>query len=268
MSAKLSTAKLSTAGLVRDSLPWGLARRGWYRILEEASPETFCAWNSRFPGRTVVTAETDLVIEGYPSAANSLVREVLYRTSPGIRIASHLHSPAHVLRAVELGIPTLVLLRPPVESVSSLLARYPERRLDPRGELARYRRFYSTVLRSSGRVALARFEETVGSLSSVIESVNERFGTSFATCDDSDSGFFDEVFATLDYWSEKVSGDRFEVVTPRPSPARAQALADTRRMVEGAGRTRLTRCRQLHDRLAAIAAVRREAALDGPGNGL
>lgn len=259
------SAITSAGSSIRSSLPWGRARRGWYQVLEEASPATFCAWNRRFPERTVVDRSTDLVIEGYPSAANSLAREILYRTTPGIRIASHLHSPAHVRRAVDLGVPTLVLLRPPVESVASLLARYPERRLRPASELARYQRFYSAVLRMSEAVVLARFEDTVGSFASVIELVNDRFGTAFGTFDQSDGAFVEEVFATLDYWSEKVSGDRFEVVTPRPSAARAEAVAAARHVVEGqGGRSRLARCRALHDRLAAIAAIRRDARGEDP----
>lgn len=228
-------------------------------MLEEVSPRAFCAWNRRFPERTVVDASTDIVVEGYPSAANSLVRQVLLHTQPGLRMASHLHSPAHVVRAVELGVPTLILLRPPVESVASLMARYPERRLDPVRELDRYQRFYSTVLARTDRVAVARFEDTVSSLSAVIEEVNKRFGTSFAAFADDDADLFERVFASLDYWTERAWGDRFEVVTPRPSPARSEANAAARAQIEKRAPTgQLAGCRALHDHLAGIASGRLE----------
>ncbi len=46
-------------------------------------------------------------------------------------MASHLHSATHVRRALALGIPVLIVLRPPVDSIASVMARFPDRRFGP-----------------------------------------------------------------------------------------------------------------------------------------
>ena len=229
------------------------ARRLWYSALEEASPAAYCAWNRRFSERHVVDRTTDLVVEGYPAASNSWLREVFQLTQPGIRIASHLHSAAHVRQAVRLGVPTVVLLRPPLDSVASLMARFPERGYRPKIELARYRRFYTEVAKVSGQIVLVRFDEATGSVGDVINALNRKFATSFLPVDHPSSELQARVFASLDHWSRQIAGNDYEVVTPRPSAARAAALATTRAAIQDTGAEQLAICQELYDSLAKAA---------------
>jgi hypothetical protein len=234
---------------VRASRGWASARQLWYDALERASPAAYCAWSRRFPERHVVDRKTDLVVEGYPAASNSWVREVFQLTQPGIRVASHLHSAAHVRRAVRLGIPTVVLLRPPLESVASLMARYPDRGYEPRTELARYRRFYGDVRRLSDQVLLVRFDAAINSVGTLVDGLNRKFGCSFHPIDDSSPEFKARVFATLDHWSRQVASNDFEVVTPRPSEARAAAIANAKAAIQDAGARQLAAGQKLYDSL-------------------
>lgn len=239
---------------LRHSKSWSAARRSWYSLLEHTSPSAFCAWHARFPDRQVVGPDTDLVIEGYPASANSWLRVVFQLYRPDIRIASHMHSAAHVEQAVALGVPTVVLLRPPVDCVTSLMARYPDRRLHAGRELRSYYRFYSGVLRLSDHLILIRFDDAVDDVESVVRRVGPRLATTLDPPSDLGPDLQQRAFTALDHWSEVVAGARYETITPRPSRARAEAAAAARARVEAEDPALLAGCQELYERLASLAA--------------
>jgi hypothetical protein len=238
-------------------------RRRWYRALERA-PIAYCAWQRRFPDRNVVDARTDLLVEGYPSAANTFTREALERANPGIRIASHLHAVAHVLRALHLDVPVLILLRPPVDSVVSVLARFPAQESDIASELRAYVGLYRGVLAVADRVALASFENTTTRLGEVTGALNRQLGTSFARFDDSDPEAQRIVQATIDGWTEAVFGADSERHRALPSTERRAAASALRAEVRGPAHAALrAHAEALHRDLAAIARARFESPLQG-----
>lgn len=245
---------------MRSSGPWRSARRIWYRALERISPDAYSGWNRRFPDRFVVAGDTDLVIEGYPSAANTLARETFTFTQPGISVASHLHSATHVRRAVALGVPVLIVLRPPVDSIASILARFPDERFRPGAELRRYERFYTDVAILVDQVALSRFEDTVSRLGTVTQAMNSQLGTGFVPFADDDPAIAHHVQAVVDGWSRTIFGDRSAAATPRPSAARGGALEAARTAVRAPRHaSRLARCEELHAELRAVAERRLRA---------
>lgn len=219
----------------------------------------FCAWNRRFEDRKVVDASTDLVIEGYPSAANGFAREAFQLTQPGIRIASHLHAGAHVRCGLSLGVPVLVVLREPVGSIASILARFPDEGFRPGAELVRYARFYEDIAKVADQVVLSRFEDTTGRLGVVSRAMNDALGTNFVVFDDGPV-LQERVHAVLDAWSQLVFGGRAEQATARPSPSRKEALeravVDLRQPRHARA---LAHCEELHGELATLAARRLHA---------
>jgi hypothetical protein len=231
-------------------------RRQWYRGLE-AVPIAYCAWQRRFPDRHVVDGDTDLVVEGYPSAANTFAREALEQSNPGIRIASHLHTVAHVRRALHLGVPVVILLRPPVESVVSVLARFPDQQSNVASELRDYVRFYRGVLALADRVALTCFEDTTTRLGAVTRVVNHQLGTSFVAFDDNDPEGQQAVQAKIDSWTEVVFGPGSEHHRAFPSVRRRAATSARRDEVRGPAHAALrTQADALNRDLAAIARER------------
>jgi len=239
-------------------------RRRWYRALE-CSPIAYCAWQRRFPDRNVVDARTDLLVEGYPSAANTFTREALEHADPGIRIASHLHTVAHVQRALYLGVPVLILLRPPVESVVSVLARFPAQESDVASELRDYVRFYRGMLAVADRVALACFEDTTTRLGQVTRALNRQLGTSFVPFDDGAPEAQRVVQAKIDGWTEAVFGPDSGRHRALPSVERRTAASALRAEATGPAHAALrTHAEALNRDLAAIARARFElAASDG-----
>lgn len=237
-----------------NSIPyWATAREHWYNALDETSPRAYCEWNRRFPERHVVDTSTDLLIEGYPSAANSLARETFALSHPGIKIASHLHARSHVERARQLQVPILVLIREPVGSVASIMARFPNHHFDPDKELKRYKRFYSAIGEMAGDVVLFRFEDTTSRLGLAAALLNDRFGSSFEI-DDKDHKLKEDVRLVLDAWSRAVFSLRAEEATPRPSAARQSGITRAKaKLVSPTHSAQLADCAALYESLATTA---------------
>ncbi|MBU2677838.1 MAG: hypothetical protein KJP16_12225, partial [Gammaproteobacteria bacterium] len=74
----------------------------------------------------LVTADTDIVIEGFPRSGNTFA-VVAFRQAQsnpgGLAIAHHLHVPAQIGLAVRYGIPAMVLVRQPDAAIPSLVVR-------------------------------------------------------------------------------------------------------------------------------------------------
>ncbi|HUZ84564.1 MAG TPA: hypothetical protein VMU66_07710 [Gaiellales bacterium] len=128
--------------------------------------------------RAVVDDRTELVIEAFPRSASTFT-VVAFQTAQRrpVRLAHHLHAPVQVAVAARLGVPTLVLVRHPRDAAISVTFRSPHVTL--KQALEAYARFHSRVLEHRDRIEVARFEDVTTDLGTVIDSVNERFGTHF-----------------------------------------------------------------------------------------
>lgn len=137
-----------------------------------------------------VAPKTELVIEGYPRSANTtMVYGFLDRQPRPVQVAHHKHHAAQLLRAVDWGIPAVMLIRRPKDAALSYLAMRQEARM--RGEglrhpslryesvILRWVTFYKAMLPHLDKVVIAPFDEVIQDLAGVIEGVNLKFGTDF-----------------------------------------------------------------------------------------
>jgi hypothetical protein len=155
-----------------------------------------CLYQAVFHNRSgyedlLVNDDTDICIEGFPRSANSFaVAAFRHAQDEPVGIAHHNHVPAPVLTAVQKGLPTVVLIRDPVEAVISsrglqLQIGAVEDKPMPmhvtfKMHLQGWLSFYRTVERVKDRGVIAPFEDVIDDFGSVIERVNQRVGTSFA----------------------------------------------------------------------------------------
>jgi hypothetical protein len=122
---------------------------------------------------------TEIVIEGFPRSANTLMVATFARSqSRAVRIAHHVHAPAHVLEAIRRGLPALVLIREPEQAVVDLVAVKPQ--LTIVGALRGWLRFYAPLVRHRESLVVATAAEVHEDPAAPIRRINERFGTSFA----------------------------------------------------------------------------------------
>lgn len=79
------------------------------------------------PGRNngfVVDRGTEIVIEGYPSSANTYAWITFLESQHReVRVAHHLHLPSQILEGVRRKIPVLVLIRNSFDAARSLCVR-------------------------------------------------------------------------------------------------------------------------------------------------
>ena len=132
------------------------------------------------PGKrsTLARPDTALVIDGYLRSGNTFsvaAFEIANGRSP--HLGRHLHGGPHILRAVRLGLPTVVLIRDPRDAVSSYLIRRPT--LTARDAFVEYVDFYETAWPAREGFVVGLFEQVVDDFGAVLELVNARFGTSF-----------------------------------------------------------------------------------------
>lgn len=128
----------------------------------------------------LVSKTSDIVIEGYPRSGNSFA-ETAFLFSQGdtqVQIASHLHLPAHVARAVRLKKPCLVLIRNPIEAIASFLAYHGGNYPVPQA-IKEYIDFYKLVYQKKDQVLVAPFDLVRTNFGEVMVQLNERFNCSF-----------------------------------------------------------------------------------------
>jgi len=133
-------------------------------------------------GEAVVSDSTEIVIDGFPRSASTFAVVAFQLAQPRlVRVGHHLHAPGQIIQAVRLEVPVLLTVRPPEDTVLSLVIREPYVTI-PQG-LHAYARFHERLLGCRDGMVVADFTEVTERLDRAIARVNVRFGTGFATPD-------------------------------------------------------------------------------------
>lgn len=162
----------------------------------------------------IVTPETELVIEGFPRSATTWCCAA-FQVAQGrpVRLASHIHLPAQVIRAVRTGIPALVLVRHPRDAVASAVIREPYASV--RAHLQRYLVFYRSLEPYRHGFVVADFDQVTTDLAAVIRRLNSRYGTNFMPFDGGPSDI-EAVNRLLDQRHERFGGGAMTSYRPNP----------------------------------------------------
>ena len=135
----------------------------------------------RRPGQflTPIGPETEIVIEGFPRSGNTFAVAAFHEAQlpHDVQMAHHAHVPAQLLEGVREGLPALLVVRTPAESVLSLAVRAPE--IGVAGALRGWIRFHDPLLPALDGIVVATFEQVVADLGAVVGRINGRFGTTF-----------------------------------------------------------------------------------------
>lgn len=149
----------------------------------------------------VVGPESDILIEGYPRSGNTFAVAALSHVRPGVRIAHHLHAPGHVIAAIRLGVPALVLIRDPEQAVAELVLLKPA--LTVAQALRGYVRFYAPLLPHRAGFVVARTSEVTADFGAVTRRVNERFGTAFPPFEPTEENVAAAHRRIGEYWASR-----------------------------------------------------------------
>lgn len=202
---------------------------------------------------TLARRDTALVIDGFLRSGNTFsVAAFTVANGSGPHVGRHLHGAPHLLRAVRLGIPAILLIRQPADAVASYLVRRPS--LTPDDALAEYLDFYRTAWRVRGEVVVGPFDEVVRDFGSVLARVNARYGTSFRLYESTTSSR-QAAFGLVEEMNRlECRGEVVETHVGRPSPQREQRKDEIRRLMQRPRSQRLLRAAdELYGRYVRLA---------------
>ena len=127
-----------------------------------------------------VKRNTQLVIEGFPRSANTFAVFAVQNVQPEkLRLAHHMHVPAQIIRGVHWKIPTIILIRNPRDAVVSFTMY--DQQISINQALKCYVSFYKSVYPYRSKCVIASFEEVINNYSSIIQKINNKFGTKFVS---------------------------------------------------------------------------------------
>ena len=126
----------------------------------------------------VVSNNTEIIIEGYPRSANTFaVAAFLYAQKKPIKVARHTHAPAQIMLGVDNNIPTILLIRKPVDAVTSLVIRDCTIPLDK--ALKMYIWYHKSVINIKNKCIVADFFDVTENFSNIIDMVNSKYNSNF-----------------------------------------------------------------------------------------
>ena len=163
----------------------------------------------------LVTRDTEFVLEGCGRAGSTFAMLAFASVQPRpVRTVSHTHAAAQVIMAVRWGVPTLVIVRPPLESALAHMAR---RDIAARPTLVSWIRFHRRILPFRHGFVAVSFADMTSDFGAVTERVNDAFGTSFGVFHHTPENEA-AVFAEIEQRNRSRWGDQM-------TPERARALA-------------------------------------------
>lgn len=202
---------------------------------------------------TLARRDSAIVIEGFLRSGNTFsVAAFTVTNEPGMHVGRHLHGAPHVLRAVRLDLPTVVLIRQPADAVASYLVRRPT--LTPDDALLEYLDFYRAAWRARRGFVVALFDQVTRDFGEVVRAVNARFDTSFVPYEPTEANRA-EAFRLVEEMNRKeCRGEVVETHVGRPSQER-ESRKDAVLTMMGRPRTQrlLRQAERLYDQYAALA---------------
>lgn len=129
----------------------------------------------------VVGPHTEFVLDGFQGSANSFAANAFLASKDRpVMVSHHMHSPAQIIKAVRLGLSTLVTIRDPVGAALSLTCRWPFSCTPSPTQL---HGLLGTLEPYTDGLLLSPFDLTTKHLDVVISAVNRRFDTDFDVMD-------------------------------------------------------------------------------------
>lgn len=175
--------------------------------------------------RTISPA-TELVVEGYPRSGTTFaVAAFALAQNRPVVVSSHVHVPAQVKVAVRRRVPTLVVVREPVDAAASLIVAAPH--VSPVAALREYAHHHRQIVPLADQVVVATFDQVTSDMGAVICRLNTRFGTSFERFVHTQLNV-EAAFAVVDRRHAEVYGSKAVHALARPSEARKQMAEKVR----------------------------------------
>ena len=177
----------------------------------------------RIQGAPLVDKNSEVVIEGFFRTGNTFAARAFLEAQPKkVKIATHTHAAASVIRAVELGKPTIVLTRQAEDTVLSLKLKHPH--ITMQQGLKVYLRYHKTILPYREGYVVGTFKQVTTDYGIVIECLNQHIGTEFLPFEHNQAAVnrvFDHIEG-IDRVNENWDATKYAIQTPEKEHAKAE----------------------------------------------
>lgn len=143
------------------------------KIYISASPLLVNIFISLFAKDRKITDRENIDVSGPPRVSNTYVGRVLNQTQEDLHFVNHFHSPGQVINGLKKGIPTIIIIRDPLDTAISSCIKYPL--LYPFVAVLRYNVFYNSLLKYKGKYIVADFKIVKSDFNSIIREFNEKY---------------------------------------------------------------------------------------------
>jgi hypothetical protein len=199
---------------------------------------------TKFRGQ-VVDARTDIVIEGFARSGNSFFVVFFQQENPSAQVAHHIHVAGQLRAAVTRRLPAVLLIRDPLQSLSSLLIV--DDRLSFGVAFDSFAQFLKGAAAVRDELLVVDFRYAVEQPNRVIEAINRRFGTTFLTGEPLDDARRQRVFDRLTEMHAELRQPEHLVAVPNAAKnARKEAIRE-----RIAAHPQMEEIRAVHAELAA-----------------
>jgi len=203
-------------------------------------PNLYTVISKMLSGRDCYTTEkTDIVIDGFPRSANTYATYAFdVAQSKKIIIANHIHKKSQFLLAKKYGVPAILLIRKPLDCISSLLIRQPK--YDPTTLFKSYYQFYDS-LKGMDSYVVGSFDDVLNHYDEVIKKVNQKFKKQFNLYYKTPENE-EKVKQIVQTQDELINAKDYEQRVAYPSAARKQAASNIKKLL-----SHKQYCSQLND---------------------
>ena len=125
----------------------------------------------------IIRKDSDICIEGFQRCGNTFFHFAFKKWNKQSKIAHHLHASAQVIKATQLEIPTIVLIREPLETIASLLIKDLDLKIET--GLKKYIQFYNNLSKHKTKFIVGPFDQVVDQPGELVIKINQKFGTDF-----------------------------------------------------------------------------------------
>lgn len=237
----------------------GAVRDLFYALLATVpgADRSYEAW--RHPDRFPVSSTAAIVVDGYPGSGNTWAWRVVYAVAGDFSIAHHRHRAGQIIEGARRGLPTLCLIREPVDAIASALARHGQGRA-PAIEVLRYDYFYERCWNVAPEVEIVTFRQSTTDPGSLIDRINHRWNVGLPSLESLGDNIVDSLRRSLEADAARAYGADAGFRGAVPSAARESNLAALRdALTVPSLAPALRRCQEKYERFSELA--ERQSAL-------
>lgn len=128
------------------------------------------------------TKNTQLTIDGFPRSANTYSFVAFSILNNNINVAHHSHANSQIIFSVKEGIPTLLLIRNPIDAVISYYI-YLDKEISLRILLKSWYDFYKPLVALKEKMVIGNFNDCINDFGKIINNINSFYGTEFSNKD-------------------------------------------------------------------------------------